>query len=251
MGRQRMEVVATGKDDARRKAAEEWRMDPNSAQAGQFVITPLRPYEEPKKEMRPSNPDGEWVLLAYDSDAKKMLPLYRFMAASHEDADLVRDQWAEANNDDAGRIVAHPDPQKRYGQPQAKPQAQPQQAASSSLTPAGPGPWEIYSRINNNSVYRLAHTNRMAAATEAQTYLNQRNANLDEYGVRTRQAEPAQAQSAQPWWYIKHVDVAGNDQYVHRFQAADVHSAYEKYLQYLNDNDLSMREYQYGRAAGA
>lgn len=247
-GRQRMEVVATGKDDARHKAAEEWRINANSAQAGQFVITPLRAYEEPKPTMRPTNPDGDWVLLAYDDTAKKMLPIYRFMASGHDDADLVRDQWAEFHGDDSGRIIAHPDPTRRYGQPANRTQPAQQQQASTSITPAGPGPWEIYSRINNNAVYRLAHTNRQAAATEAQTYLNQQNANLDEYGVRTQQQQPA-ATNSDPWWYIKRVDGEGNDAYVHRYQAPDVHSAYDVYVNYLNDNDLSNREYQFGRGA--
>jgi hypothetical protein len=260
-GRQRMEVVATSKEDARRTAAGEWRMDANSAEAGQFVITPLRPYEEPKQEMRPSNPDGEWVLLAYDDAAKKMLPIYRFMAASHEDADLVRDQWAKAHDQDPERIIAHPDATKRYGQPAAKaasaPQdipevpldieiAPPRTAATTTITPTGPGPWEVYSRINNNAVYRLAHTNRQAAQTEAQTWLRQNNHNADEYGVRTRPATTAN--NTAPWWYIKRVDdVEGGGEYVHRYQAPDVHSAYDAYVEYLNAHDLSNREYQYGR----
>jgi hypothetical protein len=241
--------------------------------------------------------------LAYDTQAKKMMPLYRFMAASHEDADLVRDQWAKANDDDPERIIAHPDSAKRYGQPAgsqpapARPATQgvnweirrdrdntvvhrfsaddqddaitkandfmrmqgwnindyTVQAIESTtppanrITPTGPGPWELYSRSNNNAVYRLGHTQRPAAQTEAETWLRQHNQNTEDYGIRTRQTTTAN--NTAPWWYVKSVDTDhAPGEIIHRYQAPDVSTAYNVYRQYIQDHDLDMTQYMYGRA---
>jgi hypothetical protein len=58
--------------------------------------------------------------------------------------------------------------------------------ATNTLTPLGPGPWEIYRISDNSSVREIGHTNRAAAETEARSALGLRGEAPELYGVRTR-----------------------------------------------------------------
>jgi hypothetical protein len=111
----RIEVVAGSAEVAKQVAAEEWGV-PESQLAG-AVVTPLRPYKkEPKGPTlngRPSNPDGNYVIVDVTDETK---PVYRYMAASAEDTLLVLRQWIAAN---PGQVLWNYkyDPDQRLGQP--------------------------------------------------------------------------------------------------------------------------------------
>lgn len=68
------------------------------------------------------------------------------------------------------------------------------QSNRGDLMPRGPGPWEIYQLSNNQAVRPLEHTSRPAAEQEARSALGLRGWDPTEYGVRTRQQQPAQPQ---------------------------------------------------------
>lgn len=84
-------------------------------------------------------------------------------------------------------------PGTQDGQP-SQAQFQEPNASRGTLTPTGPGPWEIYRLSDNSSVRELSHTNRQAAEQEARSALGLRGEAPELYGVRTRQS----AQQAQP-----------------------------------------------------
>jgi hypothetical protein len=111
----RIEVVAGSAEVAKQVAAEEWGV-PESQLAG-AVVTPLRPYKkEPKGPTlngRPSNPDGNYVIVDVTDETK---PVYRYMAASAEDTLLVLRQWIAANPGQVLWNYKH-DPDQRLGQP--------------------------------------------------------------------------------------------------------------------------------------
>jgi hypothetical protein len=82
-----------------------------------------------------------------------------------------------------------------------------------TLTPTGPGPWEVFRISDGSSVAELGQTNRMAAEVEARGVIDQRREAPELYGVRTRQAadaaqggivdvageQPAAPQAQQEW----------------------------------------------------
>ena len=122
------EVVATNKEEAIAKGKAEY---PDWAMANDMTAKPLRPYQEPTPQSaqqsngpmlgnRPSNPDGNYVIVNMADETK---PLYRYMAASAEDTLLVLRQWIAAN---PGQILYRYkyDPDQRLGQPDA-PASQP------------------------------------------------------------------------------------------------------------------------------
>jgi hypothetical protein len=57
-----------------------------------------------------------------------------------------------------------------------------------TLTPTGPGPWEVFRISDGSSIAELAQTNRMSAEVEARGVIDQRREAPELYGVRTRQA---------------------------------------------------------------
>jgi hypothetical protein len=122
------EVVASNKEEAIAKGKQEY---PDWASAQDMTAKPLRPYQEPTPQSaqqssgpmlgnRPSNPDGNYVIVNIADETK---PVYRYMAASAEDTLLVLRQWIAAN---PGQILWHYkyDPDQRLGQPDA-PASQP------------------------------------------------------------------------------------------------------------------------------
>lgn len=111
-----VELVATSKEEAISKGKVEY---PDWANARDMTATPLRPYQEPTQKStgpslndRPSNPDGNYVIL---NMADETVPVYRFMAANDEDALSVQQQWSRANPGPSWRYKA--DPNQRLGQP--------------------------------------------------------------------------------------------------------------------------------------
>jgi GNAT superfamily N-acetyltransferase len=123
-----VEVVATTREEAIEKAlgADGYPSWANTRQS--VVAKPMRPYEEakgPTLNSRPSNPDGNWVIV--DRQAPRT-PVYRFMASDNNDALTVLRQWISANQGqgrewnfatDANQSLGQP------GQPAAQPAAQP------------------------------------------------------------------------------------------------------------------------------
>jgi hypothetical protein len=55
-----------------------------------------------------------------------------------------------------------------------------------TLTPTGPGPWEVFRISDGSSVAELGQTNRMSAEVEARRVIDQRREAPELYGVRTR-----------------------------------------------------------------
>jgi hypothetical protein len=54
-----------------------------------------------------------------------------------------------------------------------------------TLTPTGPGPWEVFRISDGSSVAELGQTNRMSAEVEARRVIDQRREAPELYGVRT------------------------------------------------------------------
>jgi hypothetical protein len=54
-----------------------------------------------------------------------------------------------------------------------------------TLTPTGPGPWEVFRISDGSSVAELGQTNRMSAEVEARRVIDQRGEAPELYGVRT------------------------------------------------------------------
>jgi len=116
-----VEVVATSRAEAiaaGKKEIPEWDY------AKDMTATPIRPYSdspiigrirepEPVGAMRPTNPDGNYVIFANNSRAGDP-PAYRFMAADGDDAETVLNQWRRAN---PGDWEVHYDANQRLGQP--------------------------------------------------------------------------------------------------------------------------------------
>jgi hypothetical protein len=93
------EVVASSREEAIEKGRAEY---PDWANATNITAKPLRPYDGadtvqpsgPTLNGRPSNPDGNWVIVARQSPRT---PVYRYMALNDNDAMIVLRQWIQAN----------------------------------------------------------------------------------------------------------------------------------------------------------
>jgi hypothetical protein len=119
----RIEVVATNEQEAIAAAVKEWGIHPQSEAALSLRAKPLRPYVEPQTTAaagptlngRPSNPDGNYVIVDMTDETK---PVYRYMAAGAEDALLVLRRWIQAN---PGQMLWNYkfDPTQLMGQPAA------------------------------------------------------------------------------------------------------------------------------------
>ena len=71
------------------------------------------------------------------------------------------------------------------------PQFQEPSDSRGDLTPRGPGPWELY-RLSSDTPYRaLVNRDRSQAEREARTSLSLRGDNPADFGIRTRQDQPA------------------------------------------------------------
>jgi len=116
-----VEVVATNRAEAIALGKKEY---PEWDYAKDMTATPIRPYDkgpvlgrignpEPVGAMRPTNPDGNYVIFANNSRAGDP-PAYRFMAADNDDAETVLTQWRREN---PGDWEVHYDANQRLGQP--------------------------------------------------------------------------------------------------------------------------------------
>jgi len=116
-----VEVVATSRAEAIALGKKEY---PEWDYAKDMTATPIRPYSdspiigrirepEPVGAMRPTNPDGNYVIFANNSRAGDP-PAYRFMAADNDDAEIVLTQWRREN---PGDWEVHYDANQRLGQP--------------------------------------------------------------------------------------------------------------------------------------
>jgi hypothetical protein len=77
--------------------------------------------------------------------------------------------------------------------PVGTPVAPAQPVNRNTLTPTGPGPWEVFRISDGSSVAELGQTNRMSAEVEARRVIDQRGEAPELYSVRTRQSDAAQA----------------------------------------------------------
>jgi hypothetical protein len=76
-----------------------------------------------------------------------------------------------------------------------------QPAGVNSLTPTGPGPWELYYRSTGAKISELFNSHRPDAEREARVIVTSRNFNPALFGVRTQQQAAAPSQSG-PWEII-------------------------------------------------
>ena len=125
-----IEVVANSREEAIKRATASDGYPSWANTINTVVAEPLRPYKEenaPSLGDRPSNPDGNYLIINGDTGA----PAYRFMAADSNDALLVLRRWIRANSGTQWNIKHDPD--KQLGQP-----GQQSQAASASTTTSHP-----------------------------------------------------------------------------------------------------------------
>ena len=202
---QRIEVVATSKDEAWDKATDEnqeWmRFNKNQAK-----ITPLRPYEEPQNktlsqtdaENRMGLPDqtgdANWEIF----DKRTGRRVFVMIANTEYDARRKYADWLSAS-----RIPIETD---EYGFREISTatsgdfrstETVPREGHPNNLTPRGPGPWEIYRLSSNTPVRELSSTSRPEAEQEARNALGLRGEAPELYGVRTRSSAQPVAGSTQ------------------------------------------------------
>ena len=152
-----IELVATSEQEAKDKAAQEWRTPSTRG----FDAVPMRPFKEteptgPMLGNRPSNPDGNYVIVNWDDKTK---PVYRFMAANDNDALLVLRQWMTANPETSW--IFKSDPDQSLGQPGA-----PQQSSA--------GTYELFDRRTGEAIPNEEFTarNQEEANTRLQDYID-------------------------------------------------------------------------------
>jgi len=155
-------------------------------------------------ELKPAGQEPNW----YISDRDTGQIIEKYYAANSSDAFEYLQRWKAQNNGgdqhQYGKIMPGQEPGAANLDLQ-------QQRAANTLTPRGPGPWEIFRISDASPVRELSHTNRAAAETEARSALGLRGEAPELYGVRTRQG----ADVAQTWtgqWIIKDA-ATGRDLY--------------------------------------
>lgn len=224
-GNGRVEVVANNKKEAVDTAFKEsyWAPDqPDTPQAQQFrnslTAKPLRPYVEPtyntptgdadtdslQRELglqapqnvptlngRPSNPDGNWVIVdVRDRDA----PVYRYMASDNTDAYNVLRQWITANPGDQWGFIQ--DSTQRLGQP------------GQQTTTQQPDNWGIWINANNrfaNEPGEYARGEvpplyRFPSRAEAELWIEQQRAARPNMrsDIEVREIEPSTVTTQEP-----------------------------------------------------
>jgi hypothetical protein len=148
-----------------------------------FGARPVGQPAGPSLNNRPSNPDGNYVIV---DGANEQTPVFRYMASDGNDALLVLRQWISANPGTQWNFKF--DPNKIMGQPGGSADAD-QGDSTNPLRPTGPGPWEIYNRQTGNHMVNLVQggqpiTDRGAAQRQAMALIS--TGRHDLYGVRTR-----------------------------------------------------------------
>lgn len=202
----RMEVVASNKEVARQVAAEEW--DVPVEQLAIARVTMLRPYEPPQPRSAADN-QGNWGIWITPSDrfarepntpvADNILRRFPSQAAAMAFLERTREENPRMRTDiEIREIPANYElPSTPIGRPVAARQSQTQlnvdNWGTTTLTPRGPGPWEIYRISDNSAVRELNSTSRPEAEAEARNALGLRGEAPELYGVRTyRRSSAAQ-----------------------------------------------------------
>jgi putative chitinase len=154
-----IEVVASSKEEALDKAAKEWGVFSDEYRRAMYA-EPVRPYKQetkgPELNGRPSNPDGNYVIV----NAATQEPAYRYMASDMTDATLVLRQWITANPGTQWDFKR--DPEMRLGQPG---QQQPQGVDTRV-------DYELYSRASGAVIDTFPARNDDEAITRLQDYIN-------------------------------------------------------------------------------
>jgi putative chitinase len=168
-----IEVVASSKEEALDKAAKEWGVFSDEYRRAMYA-EPVRPYKQetkgPELNGRPSNPDGNYVIV----NAATQEPAYRYMASDMSDAVLVLRQWITANPGPQWDFKR--DPEMRLGQPG---QQQPQGVDTRV-------DYELYSRASGAVIDTFPARNDDEAITRLQDYINfgAGQSNPDNFDVR-------------------------------------------------------------------
>ena len=183
-----IELVATSEDEAKQKAAKEWGEPLLVNTLARMDAEPLRPFKEteptgPMLGNRPSNPDGNYVIVNMADETK---PLYRYMAASAEDTLSVLRQWIAAN---PGQILYHYkyDPDQRLGQPEA-PASQPAGTQSTEPEEEGTSSW-IVRKLGDNGPEGPEITIRATGEQDARDLVRARYPNLQYAWLEVKPAE--------------------------------------------------------------
>lgn len=165
-----IELVASSEQEAKDKAAAEWRTTSTSG----FDAEALRPYEE-----KPGS--GTYEL--FDRRTSETIPDTEFSSRNDADVQTRLDDYINHGQHGLSTI----DARLLFG---ARPVADSGDEGTlpNSLRPTGPGPWEIYNRQTGNSAANLsvdgqAITDRSAAQRMAMGSIAAEN--YDRYGVRT------------------------------------------------------------------
>jgi Putative amidoligase enzyme len=186
-----VEVVASNHDEALEQAINQWgitREEGKEQIRSEADVVMQRTFED----MRPSNPDGNWILFKQIPTGDVVTPykvqvLYRFFAADGNDAGIVRKQWVALRKIDAVdaiEIKVGDDREKKYGQPD--------DTAVSS--PSARTKYEIYSRSDgrvvndeNGAPIRFTADNPNDAANKIARILSDYNisGDPDAYDVRS------------------------------------------------------------------
>jgi hypothetical protein len=190
-----IEVVAGSKEEAIDVALQpsnypDWASARNTLQA-----KPLRPYEAPKAKAAEPAADnqGNWGLwMAYNNRFIRQPGqidynvIRRFPSQAAAMAFLERTREENPNMRTDVEVREIPADYQLTSTPAGRPATPP--VNRNTLTPTGPGPWEVFRISDGSSVAELGQTNRMAAEVEARGVIDQRREAPDLYGVRTRQA---------------------------------------------------------------
>jgi hypothetical protein len=168
-----IELVATSEQEAKQKAAKEWRDTSTSL----YDAEPLRPYVE--------QPGGGTYEL-FDRRTGETIPDTEFSARNQSDVNTRLDDYINFGTHGIGTV----DARLLFGaRPVADSGGADQDAASNPLRPTGPGPWEVYNRQTGNSTVNLIQngepiTDRAQAQRQAMALIS--TGPHDLYGVRTR-----------------------------------------------------------------
>jgi len=171
-----IELVASSKEEAIANAIlpgnyPDWASARNTLKA-----IPVRPYQEkpggPTLNNRPSNPDGNYVIVSQQDES---VPVYRFMAASDQDAISVLRQWIAANPG-LYRWTFKKDAEQALGQPGA---------ATSAATDSTQGNWGIWI-VSSNRFARQPNT--IVADNVLRRFPSQQAA--EQFLARTREENP-------------------------------------------------------------
>jgi len=180
-----VEVVASSKQEALTKAAQEWGINKSDLILRGADAYPRRPYEAPSAQ-------GNWgiwldgaqrftrIPRSEDGSDGQTLRKFDSESAARTWLNNYRDRNPGIRSDIEIREIP-----ADYQWPPADAAATAPAVNRNTLTPTGPGPWEVYRISDGSSVAELGQTNRMNAEIEARRVVDQRREAPELYGVRT------------------------------------------------------------------